>query len=122
MLISATEVDPYWIGGFAMGVPQNWKDDGETLTAPNGLTVVKGFRKKVLQGWDSTNFPLEVEREANPVERANPGVGAGALQTFMNCRLGWTSAKGVYFVLLGAEMLFVEKQLTMTNTPSPTGS
>lgn len=122
VLISGTEVDPHWIGGFPMGVPQNWKDDSETLTAPNGIVVAKSFRKKVLQGWDPTNVPLEVERQADPVEHANPSIGAGAVQTFANCRLGWTPTKGVYFIPLGDEMLFLEKQETTTNTPSAAGS
>ena len=58
-------------------VPANWKDDGTTLTAPNGVTVVRGFRAKVLEGWDANNLPLEKERAVNPVEHANPMVGAG---------------------------------------------
>ena len=75
----------------------------------NGMNVVMGFRARVLQGWDATNVPLENERAVTQVEHANPGVGAGSVQTFVNCRLGWTSAKGVYFVPVGAELLFLEK-------------
>ncbi len=84
--------------------------DGMTLTAPNGMIVVKGFRARVLQGWDATNVPLENERAVNQVEHANLTVGAGSVQTFVNCRLGWTTTKGVYMVPAGAELLFLENQ------------
>jgi len=92
------------------GVPVGWKDDGKTLTAPNGMPVVEGFRAKVLQGWDAVNVPLEKERAVDPVECADPAVGAGLIQTFANCRLGWTADRGVYFVPIGAELLFAEIQ------------
>ncbi len=72
------------------------------------MTVVKGFRARVLQGWDATNVPLENVRAVNSVEHANPAVGAGSVQTFVNCRMGWTTTKGVYFVPIGAELLFLE--------------
>ncbi len=90
------------------GVPIGWTDDGTTLTAPNGMTLVKGFRARVLQGWDATNVPLGQERAVNQVEHANPASGAGSVQTFVNCRLAWTPATGVYFVPIGAELLFLE--------------
>jgi hypothetical protein len=91
-----------------VNIPANWKDDGTTLTAPNGMTVVRGFRAKVLEGWDANNLPLEKERAVNPVEHANPTGGGGTVQTFAHCRLAWTPARGVYLVPIGAELLFME--------------
>jgi hypothetical protein len=92
------------------GVPVGWTDDGTTLKAPNGMTVIQGFRARVLQGWDATNVPIENERTVNQVEHADMSVGAGSVQTFVNCRLGWTATKGVYMVPAGTELLFLEKQ------------
>jgi hypothetical protein len=31
-----------------LNIPQNWKDDGQTLAAPIGSKVVLGFRQYVL--------------------------------------------------------------------------
>jgi hypothetical protein len=90
------------------GVPIGWTDDGTTLKAPNGMVVVKGFRARVLEGWDATNVPLENERAVAQVEHANPAVGGGSIQTFVNCRLGWTATKGVYMVPAGAELMFLD--------------
>jgi hypothetical protein len=97
-----------YVNSLVGGVPVGWTDDGTILKAPNGMVVVKGFRARVLQGWDATNVPLENERTVNQVEHANPAVGAGSVQTFVNCRLGWTATKGVYTVPAGAELLFLE--------------
>ena len=92
------------------GVPVGWTDDGTTLKAPNGIAVVKGFRARVLAGWDATNVPLENERTAVQVEHANLAVGGGSIQTFVNCRLGWTATKSVYMIPAGAELLFLDNQ------------
>jgi hypothetical protein len=45
-------------------VPAGWKDDGKTLTAPNGHVVVNGFRALILgdAGYDPADQPLESER------------------------------------------------------------
>lgn len=78
------------------GVPDGWKDDGEKLTAPNGVPVVLGFRAHVLAGkWNPANVPLEAEYHADPVLLHNPGVGSGQRQLFRDCMLWWTHEKGV---------------------------
>lgn len=100
-------------------VPIGWTDDGTTLTAPNGITVVQGFRARVLQGWDPTNLPLEKERNVDTVEQADPSIGAGSIQTFTNTRLGWTSTKGIYEIPIGAELLLAESKLPTPDQPDP---
>lgn len=78
------------------GVPDGWKDDGEKLTAPNGIQVVLGFRAHVLASkWNPANGPLEAEYHADPVLQHNPGVGSGQRQLFRDCLLWWTKEKGV---------------------------
>ena len=72
------------------------------------MVVVKGFRARVLEGWDATNVPLENERAVAQIEHANPAVGGGSIQTFVNYRLGWTATKGVYMVPAGAELMFLD--------------
>lgn len=77
-------------------VPTGWHDDGTTLTAPNGVKVVQGFRDWVLShSWDAGNIPEEAEYSANPVLLHNASVGAGSRQCFRDCLLWWTPAKGV---------------------------
>jgi hypothetical protein len=102
-----------------VNIPANWKDDGTTLTAPNGVTVVRGFRAKVLEGWDANNLPLEKERAVNPVEHANPMVGGGTVQTFAHSRLAWTPARGVYLIPIGVELLFMEGKRVSTGPALP---
>lgn len=98
-----------FLGGNMLGVPTNWKDDGKTLTAPNGVAVVRGFRDHVLNNnWQPNNVPLEPEEAANPVEEGftqNPS--GGTRQLFNDCELGWTTARGVYEVGIGNELRFV---------------
>ncbi len=100
-------------------VPIGWTDDGTTLTAPNGITVVQGFRARVLQGWDPTNLPLEKERNVDTVEQADPSIGAGSIQTFTNTRLGWTATKGIYMIPIGAELLLAESKLPTPDQLDP---
>src|SRR6266566_6813812 len=92
------------------GVPQGWHDDGTTLTAPNGHKVVRGFRAKVLAGWDAQDIPLEEERQVAHVEQYYPS-DAGAVQTFNFSRLCYTQARGVYKMGIGNELLGCEKAL-----------
>ena len=93
------------------GIPVGWQDDGTTLTAPNGISIVQAFRAKVLLGWDATNLPLEPERAVGLVEVAHPDIGGGSVQTFVNCSLGQTASKGVYLLPIGAELLHAESML-----------
>jgi hypothetical protein len=100
-------------------VPVGWTDDGTTLTAPNGITVIQGFRARILQGWDPANLPLEKERNVDTVEQANPSIGAGSIQTFTNTRLGWTATKVVYVIPIGSELLLAENKLPTSDQSDP---
>lgn len=68
-----------------MPIPSGWKDDGKTLTAPNGHTVVLGFREHIItaDAWASALQPTEEEH----------GTGAGSLQNF-SLNLTWDKATG----------------------------
>ena len=93
------------------GVPTGWKDDGVTLTAPNGHAVTQGFREYVLaHTWAANNTPATDEYSANPVEVANPAVGAGSRQDFRFCSLGWTQKNGVYVLSVGTEYAVARQQ------------
>ncbi len=95
-------------GGVVNTIPQGWHDDGTTLTAPNGMKVVHGFRDFVLvngASWGKDNWPLENERAADPLEYSNRALGAGTQQIFRLCMLGWTKERGVIFENVGQELL-----------------
>ena len=93
-------------------VPTSWKDDGKTLTAPNGHVVVLGFRDHILsRSWPSDNVPLESERHVTSLEWQNPGLGAGERQVFQRTALRWSAATGVQEITLGPELLAVESRL-----------
>ncbi len=89
----------------AVGIPAGWKDDGRTLTAPNGQPVVRGFREYILtHPWEPGNWPLAPERAVTTgsVEPGNPAIGPGARQDFRECSLGWTQSRGAYVIWLNA--------------------
>lgn len=91
------------------GVPQGWSDDGTTLKAPNGLTVVKDFRDHILASpsWQSWDVPLEEQEVRTLVEESNPSLGGGLRQIFAGRMLEWTSKIGVQEAHVGQELLFV---------------
>jgi hypothetical protein len=106
-----------YAGGQQM-VPQGWSDDGKTLSAPNGINVVLGFREYILDpsnDWPAWNWPIEAEHGANPVEQSNPSLGGGTVQTFRASRLEWTPDRGVFLGWIGQELLFVEQKETAPN-------
>lgn len=106
--------DQLWIylQGGTMGVPQGWKDDGKTLTAPNGVYVTDGFRGWVLaHNWDAGNLPLMNASALDPVEQGNPSLGGGTVQPFRLCVLAWTQAKGVYVMWVGQEYVALHQVL-----------
>lgn len=94
-----------------VNIPQGWNDDGSVLTAPNGHKVTLGFRQYVLaNSWHPDNIPLEEAYGANPVEEGyNQAVNDGTRQMFLYGELAWTSARGVYEVGIGNELLFVRR-------------
>lgn len=95
-----------------MQIPQGWKDDGKTLTAPNGVYVTDGFRQWVLaHSWDAGNLPLMNASALNPVEQGNPSLGGGTVQPFRLCVLAWTQAKGVYVMWVGQEYVALHQVL-----------
>ncbi len=124
-LVTATAVVPPWLprppAGFnpltdflpidseeatAMPVvPTGWKDDGQTLTAPNGIQVTLGFRQYVLiHSWNPGNYPLGPAVALNPLEESNPALGGGTQQVFRWIVLEWTSSRNVFFSWVGQEL------------------
>lgn len=105
-------------GGNSMaGIPQGWHDDGQTLTAPNGIQVIQGFRDWVLaNSWDAGNWPLMSVQALNPVEIGNPSLGAGTVQPFRTSVLAWTKTRGVYLMWIGQEYtaLYLKAHDTLT--------
>ncbi|MGH2510212.1 MAG: hypothetical protein ACRDHZ_22785, partial [Ktedonobacteraceae bacterium] len=94
------------LNDFTPIIPTGWHDDGVTLTAPNGHTVVMGFRHYLLtHTWDAANVPLQEENARNPLEAANPSLGAGTQQIFNWTTLEWTTVHGVFIGQTGPELL-----------------
>lgn len=107
-----------WILEKGTMIPTNWKDDGKTLIAPNGVSVVSGFREYILtHAWDPENYPLEHEQGANPVEVSNPTLGTGTRQTFRMGVLEWTAERGVFLGWVGQELLKVREELAASHVP-----
>ena len=73
--------------GGIMGIPLGWKDDGSTLTAPNGVTVIHGFRDHILNApsWPGALVPLAAEY----------GVAVGHVVQKFALELDWTAAANV---------------------------
>lgn len=92
--------------------PTGWKDDGKTLTAPNGHRVVLGFRDYVLShNWDANNQPLEEEWTADPLEVSNPSLGAGQKLGFNWTTLEYTAARGVFEAWQGQEIVALRAEI-----------
>lgn len=102
-------------------VPAGWHDDGiGTLTGPNGVTVVRGFRVYVLtHAWDKENWPLAVETARDPVEDSNPALGSGTWQPFRWSVLEWTAARGVFPAWVGQELVKARQELAKLPAPTP---
>jgi|GEM_PF-665557 len=89
------ELIAYLNGGATPGVPTGWRDDGQTLTAPNGQRVVLGFRWYILNHpWEPDNWPLEREHYADQIDITNPSLGSGTIQHFRRTILGWSEQSG----------------------------
>lgn len=94
--VSATAIYPYW-KAVSMPVPQGWKDNGSTLTAPNGHYLVSGFRKWVMDhNWDASDQPNEEEYGVPEVLLHNTQVGGGTRVTTRDHLLWWTAKDGVH--------------------------
>ena len=106
----------YNLGGpvNSMGtIPAGWKDDGTTLTAPNGMVVTLGFRDWVLShNWNPGDIPLD-NAQGGPVEIGNPSLGNGTFQHFrMSGELAWTPKMNVYEVWQGQEEMALRSALS----------
>jgi hypothetical protein len=116
-LALVARVGPDQIGEDPVGIPNNWHDDGSTLTAPNGVRVVQGFREWVLtHPWNADDFPLAPEFGSPSIEPGNPAIGAGTRQDFRMTSLGWTQAHGVYRIWVGQDLRALESELATTRT------
>ncbi len=101
-------------GGGQSMLPTGWTDDGTTLTAKNGIVVVRGFRNKVLDAasWDSDDVPNTVEFHADQVLYHRPDLGAGQVQTFRDHYMWFTSTRGVVLEKeLGLEIYLRDKKI-----------
>lgn len=113
-----TELWAYLKGGPM--VPTGWSDDGTTLTAPNGVPVVGGFRTQILgMAWPASNYPLEAEHPQSPLEASNPALGDGVQQVFRLGVLEYTTAKGVFVGWVGQEFLKVREELAAALATPP---
>jgi hypothetical protein len=115
--------DALWayLKGNPMTIPQGWLDNGTTLTAPNGVPVVRGFRDYVLaHNWDANNWPLQAEQGRTPLELSNPSLGGGTAQDFRYTTLEWTPAKGVFVAWTGVELQALRAALATATTTSTT--
>jgi hypothetical protein len=119
-----------WLPGVgSMIIPSGWHDANSTLTAPNGVPVVHGFRDHVLNfpgGWPAGNWPLAKEAMRTPLEDANPGLGGGSFQLFRWALLEYTKDRGVFDAWVGqelakarAEIADLKAKLAALPTPGP---
>ena len=92
-------------------VPAGWHDDATTgtLTAPNGLVVLRGFRDYVLShNWDADNWPEANEQQGvAEVELFNTTHGSGSIQYFRRSQLSWTAKEGIFLTYVGAEAKYL---------------
>lgn len=94
-------------GGPSMAIPTGWKDASGVLTAPNGVSVVKGFRDYVLAfpgGWNAANTPRAAEH----------AIAGGSRQDFRYGSLVWTPAANVQLAAIGDELASANSQLAVT--------
>lgn len=101
-----TDLIQFIKGGGSM-IPSGWKDDGTTLTSPNGGKATLGFRKYILDhpgGWDASNHIIGEEFHADPLEYSNLSLGAGAKLCCIRTTLEYTPARGVFEAWQGQEV------------------
>jgi hypothetical protein len=103
-------------GGSMAGVPAGWHDNGEALTAPNGVPVTQGFYAWVKShDWDSNNYPLAPAYSTASVEPGNASIGAGTRQDFRLGSLGWTEKMNVYTIWVGQDVRALMAALAAAN-------
>lgn len=107
------------LGGYM--IPAGWKDNGTTLTAPNGVEVIQGFREWVLSHpWDSGNWPIAASAGRNPLEDSNASLGGGTFQIFRWSMLEWTTDRGVFVSWIGQELLKARQEIDALKAVPPT--
>lgn len=80
-----------------------WTDDGKTLTAPNGVKVVNGFRAWIRShDWDVDDVPLEAE---------HPDGNGGSAQLFAKSMLTYDQQNGVRLAPIGNQWQAATKTL-----------
>lgn len=110
-------------GVVPMGVPAGWHDDGKTLTAPNGKTVLLGDRDYILNhNWAGDNVPVDDgERYISSLLYQDGRWGPGSRRVFRysylvyptnpDPALGLTKNTVYEIRQLGPEVLFLESTL-----------
>ncbi|GEM_PF-2014530 len=99
--------------GESTSAPVGWSDDGQILTAPNGVPVVGGFREWVLtHAWESQNWPLTAARQMDAIEWGYPSSGPGARQDFRIVSLGQPTGQDVYQIWVGQDIVALAQQLS----------
>lgn len=110
-----------WVTQGGYMIPAGWKDDGTTLTAPNGVPVIQGFREWVLSHpWDSGNWPLAPSAGRNPLEDSNSSLGGGTFQIFRWSMLEWTTDRGVFVSWIGQELIKARQEIDALKSAPPT--
>lgn len=103
-----------------MAVPAGWKDDGATITAPNGHTVKLGFAQYIrAHPWTAGDQPLEEEQSVAQVLHEDARWGRGARQLFVRSGLFWGASPDkavapapiVGEIPMGIELRTVERDL-----------
>lgn len=109
-----------WTLEATMGIPIGWHDDGTTLSAPNGVPVVRGFRDYILNHmWDAANWPLAPEAGRQPLENGNTALGGGTFQIFRMTMLEWTQDRGVFVSWIGQELSKTRQELAALKAQQP---
>ncbi len=89
-------------------IPAGWQDTGRVLIAPNGISVVLGFRDHITSPavkWDAANWPVAKENGRDPAADSLPTLGRGTWQPFKRAILIWTPTGGVEEMEIGPELV-----------------
>lgn len=106
-----------------MAVPTGWKDDGATITAPNGHQVKLGFAAYIrAHPWVADDQPLEDEQPVAQTLHEDARWGKGTRQLFVRSGLFWAAAPDkavatvptVGEIPMGIELQTVERDLAST--------
>jgi hypothetical protein len=96
-----------------MAVPSGWHDDGTTLTAPNGIVVVRGFRAEVIAAqpqWPGALVPLAAE---------HPVPGSADVEQAFALVLHWHAHENTVTVDAGTDATVTPPAPAPAPTPDP---